>query len=207
MTNSIEPATKLQTINFHEHTVALIEHNGEPWLTATDLGNCLGYNPANARQGCLNLFNRHADEFTEEDTGVIKLMTPGGMQETRIFSRTGCNLISFFASTKRAKAFRLWAKRTLVEANKPRQATVQLLAQTQAELLRHAPLWRDIKHYKTLGLNHGEIGKLVNRTNDTVRHHVRRMEACGILTAPKSLPRQQQTAFDFLPHFQGGSHA
>lgn len=80
----------------------------------------------------------------------------------------------------------------------------QAMPHLQAELLTARPLWQAIKRYKALGLSHAEIGKLTERAYSTVRKHVRRMEACGILTPPPELPRQQQLAFDFLPHLSLG---
>jgi hypothetical protein len=98
---------------FHGIAVRIVEHAGQSWLAAEDVGRCLGYNEANARQGVNNLYSRHADEFTEADKAVIKLMTPGGMQATNIFSATGCTLLSMFANTPRAKDFRAWGKKVL----------------------------------------------------------------------------------------------
>ena len=46
-------------------------------------------------------------------------MTQGQGRETRIFSHSGCNLLSFFANTPNAKAFRAWAKVRLAEPAAP----------------------------------------------------------------------------------------
>lgn len=91
----------------------IIDHAGKHWLTAEEVGLALGYDPANARHGIIRLYKRNADEFTEADTGVVKLTTPGGPQDTRIFSDTGCHKLGFFASTPRAKDFRTWASKVL----------------------------------------------------------------------------------------------
>lgn len=94
--------------------VSIIDHAGRRWLTARDVGRCLGYAEDRAGSAINNLYNRHADEFGPEDVGDIKLMYPsGGEQQTRIFSQTGCILLAMFANTARAKDFRAWAKRVL----------------------------------------------------------------------------------------------
>ena len=114
---STKSQPKLTAADYHGTSIQLIEKDGSRWLTARDLGLCLGYNEANARQGILNLYNRHVDEFTEKDSVVIKLIsTDGKAYDTRIFSPSGCHLLSFFASTTRAKDFRAWAKEVLVQA-------------------------------------------------------------------------------------------
>lgn len=102
-----------------------------------------------------------------------------------------------------------WKERYITAFNALEQSlrdnTVSI-TQMQAELLKSRPLWKAIKRYKALGLNHAEIGKLTNRQDNTIRGHVRKMEACGILQPPKDLPQLQQMAFHFLDHVpsQGG---
>ncbi len=114
----------LATTEFFGTPVRIIDHAGQRWLTAEEAGLCLGYNPANARQGILKIYERHADEFTEADTFVVKLTTnpQGGNPNTRIFSGTGCIKLGFFTNTARAKDFRHWASQVL--AGQPAPAVV-----------------------------------------------------------------------------------
>ena len=60
------------------------------------------------------------------------------------------------------------------------------------ELLDRSPVWRKICKYKGLGLNHHEIALLIQWDVVTIRRHVRRMEACGLLMPPKNLPKLQK---------------
>lgn len=106
-------STALQTLDFMGMPVSVIAHAGQNWLSAEQVGQCLGYDPLNARKGVLKLFERNKDEFGEADTGVVKLTTPGGVQSVRAFSATGCNKLGFFSQTRRAKDFRTWASRVL----------------------------------------------------------------------------------------------
>jgi prophage antirepressor-like protein len=99
---------------FHGQTVTLIHHEGRRWLTAEQIGLCLGYAPDRAADAITTLYRRHADEFTDEDTFTIKLMgNSRGNPTTRIFSHTGCIKLGFFAATAKAKDFRAWAAQTL----------------------------------------------------------------------------------------------
>lgn len=93
--------------------VSILDHAGRRWLTARDVGRCLGYAEIEAANSINRLYNRHADEFGPEDQGSVKLTGPRGPQDTRIFSQTGCILLAMFANTARAKDFRAWAKRAL----------------------------------------------------------------------------------------------
>jgi hypothetical protein len=99
--------------------VDLVDHAGQRWLIAEDAGRCLGYALTNARDAVTRLYRRHADEFTDADTCTVKLTAQGQAREFRIFSATGCVLLSMFANTAKAKAFRAWAKRVLANAPAP----------------------------------------------------------------------------------------
>lgn len=104
---------QLIAAEFHGTTLNIIGHAGRRWLTADQVGLCLGYNEANAGQGIRNLYNRHVDEFTEADTCQIKLIWQGQQRDLRVFSSTGCIKLGFFANTARAKYFRAWAAKML----------------------------------------------------------------------------------------------
>jgi predicted transcriptional regulator len=110
----------LTTAEFLGTPVSILDHAGRRWLTARDVGRCLGYEDPSRK--VIHLYQRHADEFGPDDTGVLNLSTPGGTQNTRIFSHTGCILLAMFANTARAKDFRAWAKRVLAGDSLPAPA-------------------------------------------------------------------------------------
>lgn len=173
---------------FNPSQIAIIDHNGGKWLTAEQLGLALGYNPANARAGVNNLYNRHLDEFTEKDSCVIKLMTQGQTRETRIFSHSGCNLLSFFANTPNAKAFRAWAKEKLAEPDgfiAVDRETLQF-NMTRAGLLEQAylkanPEMARLARYHNMGLNWDEKARLMGSSKDALRHHLKELDRLGIV--------------------------
>lgn len=105
--------TSLNTLDFNGTALDVIAHEGQRWLTAEQVGTCLGYAEANAGQSIINVYNRNADEFTESDTCQIKLISQGQSRTVRLFSSTGCNKLGFFANTPCAKEFRTWASRVL----------------------------------------------------------------------------------------------
>lgn len=100
--------------DFFGHSVSIVDHEGKRWLTAEELGRCLGYYAGNSSDGVRKLYNRHADEFTEADATRVNLSRVNGRPcEQLIFSATGCIKVSFFANTTTAKQFRAWAAITL----------------------------------------------------------------------------------------------
>lgn len=92
-------------LTFQNMRFAYMEMAGQIWLTAAEVGQALGYSDDKAIH---RLYRKHADEFTVNMTGVVKVTTPGGLQESRVFSLRGAHLIGMFARTTVAKEFRRW---------------------------------------------------------------------------------------------------
>lgn len=110
-------SNKLISAEFHGEPINIIEHAGKRWLTSDAVGKCLGYTAGEERRAILKLYKRHRDEFTDQDTEVVSLATRGGLQQTRIFSDTGCIKLGFFAKTKIGKEFRNFVSDKLATAN------------------------------------------------------------------------------------------
>ena len=93
-------------LSFHNQQFSIITHrNGQPWLRLPQIGAALGYtNQYHAQK----LYQKHAAEFTDSMTALVKLNTAGGPQEVRIFSLRGAHLLGMFARTERAAEFRRW---------------------------------------------------------------------------------------------------
>ncbi|PLD14502.1 hypothetical protein B6I48_09855 [Klebsiella pneumoniae] len=92
-------------LTFHNTNFAYMEMGGQVWLTAAEVGQALEYADDKAVQ---RIYSRHADEFTAQMTGVVKLTTPSGKQESRVFSLRGAHLVAMFARTPKAKELRRW---------------------------------------------------------------------------------------------------
>lgn len=96
----------MTTLTFQNTTLSVINQNNQIWLTTKEIGKGLGYR--NPSADIANLYDRNADEFTENMTALVEMSTAGGLQKVRIFSLRGAHLIAMFARTKIAKAFRKW---------------------------------------------------------------------------------------------------
>lgn len=123
-------------LTFHNTNFAYMEMAGQIWLTASEVSQALEYADDKSVQ---RIYTRHADEFTEKMTGVVKLTTPRGMQESRVFSLRGAHLIAMFARTPKAKEFRRWVLDIL-----DREVAHSPIAKqfTDEELCTLAYLWR-----------------------------------------------------------------
>lgn len=173
---------------FNPSQIAIIDHNGGKWLTAEQLGLALGFSQSNARAGVIKLFNRHLDEFSEKDSCVVKMATQGQSRELRIFSHSGCNLLSFFANTPNAKAFRAWAKEKLAE---PEADMLQVDRDTlqyafdraqrlEAAYLAVCPDMARLLRYLEMGLNQAEAAKLLGIAPSNVRRRLKQLADLGL---------------------------
>ena len=192
---------------FNPSQIDIIDHNGGKWLTAEQLGLALGFSDKRARDGVNNLYNRHLDEFQEKDSVTIKLMAADGKYyNTRIFSHSGCNLLSFFANTPNAKAFRAWAKTKLTEPaadmlevdREQLQWMHDRAERFQAAYLKDHPELADLARYYGLGLKQTEMAKLLDISRTSVRERLKQLDDLGVLSYQakayrRSLPPVQQS--------------
>ena len=134
----------INQLAFHEIQFDVINQNDQPWLTAVQIAQALGYS---SEKSISNLYRRNADEFSPCMTLVINSMTNGinnslRENEVRIFSLRGAHLIAMFSRTERAKEFRRWVLDILdaeVGTATPTPAAPQF---NDEQLLMLAWLWR-----------------------------------------------------------------
>lgn len=93
-------------LSFQNTTFHIIDHNSQPWLRGTQIGDALGY--TKGRISIDKIYKSNQDEFNESMTALVELDTEGGKQQVRIFSLRGCHLLAMFSRTKIAKEFRKW---------------------------------------------------------------------------------------------------
>ena len=79
--------------------IRTVEIDGEPWLVGRDVARILGYaNPNDA-------LAKHVDE---EDKGVAKCDTPGGVQELAVINESGLYSLVLSSKLPNAKQFKHW---------------------------------------------------------------------------------------------------
>ncbi|MDO5686743.1 MAG: BRO family protein [Neisseria sp.] len=118
-------------LSFNNVHFDISDINGKTWLRLPQIGAALGYaNPYKIQQ----VYNRNADEFTDNMTQVIELPTQGGIQSVRVFSLRGCHLLGMLARTKIAKEFRSWVL-DILERETDNQPTEPRLSDKQVGYL------------------------------------------------------------------------
>lgn len=98
---------ELQTFNFENLPVRTLTVDEEPFFVGKDVADILGYKKT------ANAINKHVDD---EDKGVTKLGTPGGMQNVTIINESGLYSLIFSSKLESAKRFKRWVTSEVLPA-------------------------------------------------------------------------------------------
>lgn len=89
----------IQIFRYEDNDVRTIEINGEPWFVGKDVAAVLEY--SNPRKAL-------ADHVDQEDKGVTKCDTLGGVQELTIINESGLYSLILSSKLPTAKQFKRW---------------------------------------------------------------------------------------------------
>ena len=105
---------------FKNQTITPVIINNLPYLRVPQIAGALNYNRPDR---VIDVYTRHADEFTPDMSFLTTIDTAGGKQQVRVFSLRGCHLLAMFSKTPVAKEFRRWVldliEQRRQEVNKP----------------------------------------------------------------------------------------
>lgn len=90
---------ELQTFNFDELPVRTLEVENKPFFVGKDVAEILGY------KRTADAIREHVDE---EDKGVGKIQTRGGMQSVTLINESGLYALIFSSKLESAKRFKRW---------------------------------------------------------------------------------------------------
>ncbi|UCV02321.1 Bro-N domain-containing protein [Dechloromonas denitrificans] len=142
--------TSANVLVFENTELDVVDIHQVPWLRGLQVASALGYkNPSADIQ---NLYDRNADEFTDDMTQVIDLPTAGGIQPVRIFSPRGCYLLGMLARTEKAKAFRAWALDVLEGRIAPLDVRPMTVPQRFSAIKLYQSTLRNLKNETEAGM-------------------------------------------------------
>lgn len=90
---------ELNVFKFHDEKVRMVVVNDEPYFVGNDVARILGY--SNPRKAI-------SDHVYEEDRGVTKCDTLGGVQDLTVINESGIYALVFGSKLPRAKEFKHW---------------------------------------------------------------------------------------------------
>ena len=105
--------------------IRTIDINGEPWFIGKDVTDILGY--ANSRKAI-------GDHVDDEDKGVTKCDTLGGVQEMAIINESGLYSLVLSSKLESAKRFKRWITSEVIP--QIRKTGAYHIPKTYAEALR-----------------------------------------------------------------------
>ncbi|MBZ1515839.1 ORF6C domain-containing protein [Leuconostoc mesenteroides] len=114
---------EVEVFNFETNEVRTVLIDEEVWLVAKDVAKTLGYSRT------ADAIKAHVDE---EDKGVGKIQTPGGMQQMTVINQSGVISLSLSSKLPSARKFKRWVTSEVIPSvlkngsyKKP-QSTLQL---------------------------------------------------------------------------------
>ncbi len=128
----------IKSAKFGEIQADIYKKDNEPYMTAKQLGECLGYSdPIIAIN---KLVKRNEYLKSKEFSVLTKLVSTDGKQyNTRIFTEDGIYEITMLAKTEKAKEFRSWVRKILKSLRRGETKLVsmteyqRMMAQTRSE--------------------------------------------------------------------------
>ena len=101
----------VKSAKFGEVQADIYQKDNEPYMTITQLSECLGYKD---RKGIEKMLERNPYLKGKEFSVTDKLSaTDGKMYNTRVFTEDGIYEITMLAKTEKAKEFRAWVRKIL----------------------------------------------------------------------------------------------
>lgn len=128
----------IKQAKFGEIQADIYSKDNEPYMTAEQLGTCLGY--SHPRENINKLVSRNKYLREKGFSAEVKMTSPrGDSQNTRIFTEDGIYEITMLAKTEKAKEFRAWVRKILKSLRSGEAKLVsmneyqQMLMKTRAE--------------------------------------------------------------------------
>jgi len=125
----------IKSEHFGEVQADIYSNGKEVFMTAEQLGECLGY--SHPRESINKLVSRNEYLRNNEFSAEVKLTSPSGTQSTRVFTEDGIYEVTMLSKTENAKKFRAWVRKVLKALRKGEAKIVgmteyqQMMAETR----------------------------------------------------------------------------
>lgn len=113
----------VKSADFCGNQCDIYSNESDMFMTALQLGNCLGY--ANARESINKIVQRNEYLKSAEFSAEVKMTSPrGDTQNTRVFNEDGIYEVTMLAKTEKAKQFRAFIRKLLKSLRKGESSIV-----------------------------------------------------------------------------------
>lgn len=127
----------IKSAKFGDIQADIYKKGEEPYMTAEQLGACLGY--SHPRENINKIVQRNDYVRGKEFSCEVKMTSESGAKKTRLFTEDGIYEITMLAKTAKAKEFRAWVRKLLKSLRRGDAKLVsmseyqKMLMQTRAE--------------------------------------------------------------------------
>lgn len=101
----------IQSFEFNGHSIPVVAHQGESWMTGESIGTALEYDFP--RQRVNDIYRKHKDELGEYSVELKMSSTDGKQYMTRVYNEEGVMIITMLSRQPKAAEFRRWAVKVL----------------------------------------------------------------------------------------------
>lgn len=112
----------------------VLEHEGQPWFKAEDIGKALGFSAP--RESVIKIFNRKRDEFATLSTEVTVTSVDGKQRQHRVFNINGVYHLITIAKTEGAEGLRKWMVSFLLRSQEAQARRIKAL-EAEKLMLEH----------------------------------------------------------------------
>lgn len=155
---------------YGESKVRVIIKNGEPWFVARDICDILKH--TNSRVA--------VDRLDEDEKGVSKVYTPGGLQEMTVVSESGLYALVLTSNLPEAKRFKKWVTSEVLPRIRKTGAYIAQPQSIEDLIIMQAQAMKQLR---------GQVEE-VSAATKTLTHRVENLDLIDI----KGTPRQRLNA-------------
>ena len=164
---------------FENQTLETLEVGGRIYMLPIQIGRAAGLKDVEQVQ---QIYRRNQDEFDETMTRLVKIPSPSGAKETRVYSLRGAHMIGMKAQTEPAKRFRKWVLDVLEFGHAEVIAELRVqLRSVQHLLLSKKGRWYEIKHYHEMGYKAEKISRLLGKSLAVIEEQIHEMVRIGLI--------------------------
>lgn len=155
---------------YGENKVRVVIKNGEPWFVARDVCDILKH--TNSRVA--------VDRLDDDEKGVSKVYTPGGLQEMTVVSESGLYTLVLTSNLPEAKRFKKWVTSEVLPRIRKTGAYISQPQSIEDLIIMQAQAMKQLR---------GQVEEVATATK-TLTHRVENLDLIDI----KGTPRQRLNA-------------
>ncbi|WP_407384983.1 Bro-N domain-containing protein [Ruminococcus sp.] len=171
----------IKSAKFGDVQADIYKSGDEPYMTAEQLGSCLGY--SHPRENVNKLVQRNPYLKGKGFSSEVKMTSESGAKKTRVFNEDGIYEVTMLAKTARAQEFRAWVRKLLKSL---RRGDTKLVSMTEYQRLNMQTRAENAKIRKAQILN-----RLASQYEGTTYQQVLNSYATKELTGEHLLPLPQ----------------